>query len=77
MNRLLHNWPGRLVFEAGKRQPDGCYWQQAETKQASVKEEIAAGQINIDYHYDFINVINGFSATAAVSDVQKLRQLPG
>lgn len=47
------------------------------SKQASVKEEIAAGQINIDYHYDFINVINGFSATAAVSDVQKLRQLPG
>ncbi|MEN6459947.1 MAG: S8 family serine peptidase [Syntrophomonas sp.] len=46
-------------------------------QQASVKQEIKAQQIEMDYHYDFQNVINGFSATAAPSDVEKLEKLPG
>jgi hypothetical protein len=45
--------------------------------QNSVKEEIEAQQIDLDYHYDFVNVMNGFSATAAASDLEKIEKLPG
>lgn len=45
--------------------------------QVSVKKQIEAEKIDIDYHYDFVNVINGFSGTISASDFEKIANLPG
>lgn len=45
--------------------------------QVSVKQQIRAEKIDIDYHYDFVNVINGFSGTISVSDIEKIAKIPG
>ncbi len=48
-------------------------------EQESIKTEIEAvvGQDGIEYHHQFVSVVNGFSATTTAADIAAIEQLPG
>jgi len=47
------------------------------TVQATVKNNIKANNINVKYHNNFINVINGFSGTTTLAEAKKIEKLQG
>lgn len=42
----------------------------------TVQKEIKSEGVDIEYHYEFVNVFNGFSATVTLEDAQKIETLP-
>lgn len=42
----------------------------------AVQTEMKAESIQADIHYEFVNVINGFSATTTIQDAEKIEALP-
>lgn len=42
----------------------------------AVQAEMKAEAIQADVHYEFVNVINGFSATTSIQDAEKIEALP-